>query len=65
VAEIVRLLDGPLASVRSASKYFYRHTPMEQDPALMRLMREVRRLVVQRMEATTFGGLVRREEAGK
>jgi hypothetical protein len=31
----------------------------------MRLMREVRRLVVQRMEATTFGGLVRREEAGK
>ena len=30
LAEIVRLMDGPIASVRSASRYFYAHTPIER-----------------------------------
>lgn len=58
LAEIVRLMDGPLASVRSASKYFYAHSPIEQNRALTKLFREIRDAVARKMEATTLASLV-------
>ena len=30
LAEIIRLIDGPLASVGSASLYYFEHTPIEK-----------------------------------
>ncbi|MDD4870893.1 MAG: Rrf2 family transcriptional regulator [Kiritimatiellae bacterium] len=58
VAEIVRLMDGPIAPVKSASKYFYKKSPIEKSPVMLKLMKEVRDLVSEKMEKMTFGSLV-------
>jgi len=58
VAEIVRLMDGPIAPVKSASTYFYERSPIEKSPVMLKLMKEVRNLVSEKMEKTTFGGLI-------
>lgn len=60
VAEIVRLMDGPIAPVKSASKFFYKSSPIDRSPVMLKLMKEVRDLVSEKMEQTTFGGLVGR-----
>src|SRR5215831_13381314 len=31
IAEVIRLLDGPLAPTESVSKYFYKPTPIEKE----------------------------------
>jgi len=54
LAEIVRLFDGPLAPTPSASKYFYRSTPLEQEKKILRLMREIRDYIAQRLESLTL-----------
>jgi len=58
VAEIVRLMDGPIAPVKSASTYFYQRSPIEKSPMMLKLMKEVRDIVSEKMEKTTFGGLI-------
>jgi len=58
VAEIVRLMDGAIAPVRSASRYFYEWTPIERKPAMLKLMKEVRDLVAKKLEKTDFADLV-------
>lgn len=65
IAEIVRLMDGPLAPVESVSKYFFAHTPTEKDKALSRLFKEIRDLVAEKMESTTFESLSRRRRQAK
>ncbi len=60
VAEIVRLMDGPIAPVKSASKFFYRSSPIDRSPVMLHLMKEVRDLVSEKMEKTTFGGLIKK-----
>jgi Rrf2 family transcriptional regulator, cysteine metabolism repressor len=57
VAEIVIITDGPLAPVNSASKYFYSHTPSENNRPLSRLFREIRDMVAKKMEETSFADL--------
>jgi Rrf2 family protein len=54
IAEVVRLVDGPLAPVRSASENFYQPTPLEASPAFSKLMREVRDAVADILENTTL-----------
>ncbi len=58
LAEVVRLMDGPIASVRSASKYFYAHSPIERNRALTRLFKEIRDIVARKMETTSLKSLV-------
>jgi Rrf2 family transcriptional regulator, cysteine metabolism repressor len=58
LAEIVRLLDGPLAPVGSASKYFYQSTPIEKSKKLLDLFKEIRDLISRKMEKTTFADLL-------
>lgn len=65
VAEIVRLMDGPLAPVESASKHFFAHTPIEKDKALARLFKEIRNVVAKKMESTTFESLSRRRRQAR
>jgi Rrf2 family transcriptional regulator, cysteine metabolism repressor len=60
VAEVVRLLDGPLAPVVSASKFFYQGTPVEKHPNLLRVFREIRDYASRRLEATSFADLARK-----
>ncbi len=58
IAEIIRLIDGPLAPVDSVSQYFYRPTPIERHPQLLSLFRDVRKLTIDKMETTSFADLL-------
>lgn len=58
VAEIVRLIDGPLAPVESASKYYYDHTPIEKSPKFLSLFKEIRDYISQKLEQTSFEDLL-------
>ena len=58
VAEIVRLMDGALAPVESVSKYFYEHTPIEQNKKLIALFKEIRDYIANKMEKTTFKDII-------
>ncbi len=58
LAEIVRLFDGALAPTESTSKYFYRPSPIEKERRLLRLFREIRDLVSNRLEAATIADML-------
>lgn len=58
LAEIIRLIDGPLAPVGSVSKYFYESTPIEQSKKMMGLMKNIRDYISDVMETTTFADLI-------
>ena len=50
LAEIIRLLDGPLAPVESVSKYFYQHSPVEANKGLIRVFKEIRDYAAKKLE---------------
>jgi Rrf2 family transcriptional regulator, cysteine metabolism repressor len=54
LAEIVRLIDGALAPTESVSKYFYETTPIEKERKLLRVFKEIRDIVSERLEKTTI-----------
>lgn len=58
LAEIVRLFDGALAPTESTSRYFYKPSPIEKERRLLRVFREVRDLVSDRLESTTIADMV-------
>jgi len=58
LAEIIRLLDGPLAPVESVSKYFYEHSPVEANKSLTRVFREIRDYAAKRLEHTHLSDLL-------
>jgi Rrf2 family protein len=58
LAEILRLMDGALAPVESASKYFYEHTPIEGCDKLLGIFRDIRQYISDKLEKTTFADLV-------
>lgn len=58
LAEIVRLFDGALAPTESASRYFYRPSPIERERGLLRLFKEIRDLVSDRLEAVTIADIL-------
>lgn len=60
LAEIVRLLDGPLAPVESASKYFYENTPVEKHKKLLSVFIDIRNYVSAKMEKTNFADLIKK-----
>jgi Rrf2 family protein len=59
LAEIIRLMDGALAPVESASKYFYENTPIEQHKKLLNVFIDVRDYVADKLEKTTFADLIK------
>jgi Rrf2 family protein len=58
LAEVVRLLDGPLAPTESVSRYFRGQTPILREKRLTALFREIRDLVADRMEHTTLADML-------
>jgi len=58
VAEIVRLMDGALAPTESASRYFFSHTPLEKEKKLMKVFKQIRDYIAQRLETLTLADLV-------
>ena len=54
LAEIIRLFDGALAPTESVSEYFYESTPIEKEKNLVRLFREIRDYIADKLEHTTL-----------
>ena len=58
VAEIVRLMDGPLASTESVSRYFFADTPLSKEKKIIKVFREIRDYISNRLENLSFADLV-------
>ena len=58
LAEIIRLLDGALAPTESVSLYFYQSTPIESEEGLVRVFREIRNIVAEKLEKTTLADVM-------
>lgn len=50
LAEIIRLIDGPLAPVDSASVYFFNHTPLERNEKVMAVLKDIRDYISGKLE---------------
>jgi len=54
LAEIVRLFDGALAPTDSVSENFYEPTPVEREKSLIRVFKEIRDYVSDKLETTSL-----------
>jgi len=54
LAELVRLLDGALAPTESVSRYFYGHTPIEDEPRLRSVFKGIRDHAAKTLEGRTL-----------
>lgn len=58
LAQILRLIDGPLAPVESVSKFFYAHTPIERSRKLLAVLKDIRDYTATKLEGTSLKDLV-------
>ena len=58
LAEIVRLMDGALAPTESVSEYFYANTPLEKEQKILKVFKEIRDYISNRLETITLKDLV-------
>ncbi|QRN84654.1 Rrf2 family transcriptional regulator [Clostridia bacterium] len=58
LAQVVRLMDGALAPTSSVSEYFYSDTPLQQEPGVLLIFREIRDFISDKLEATTLADFV-------
>jgi len=58
LAEVIRLIDGALAPTESASKHFYESTPVEREKKLLRLFKEIRNYLSNKLEGTSLRDMV-------
>jgi Rrf2 family cysteine metabolism transcriptional repressor len=61
MAEVIRLMDGPLAAVGSVSEKFHASTPIERSRALLGVFKEIRDYTAAKLESTTFADLAAAE----
>lgn len=58
LAEIIRLFDGALAPTESVSENFYESTPIEKEVQLVRVFKEIRDYISEKLETTTLADVV-------
>jgi Rrf2 family protein len=58
LAEIIRLFDGPLAPVDSASQRFYESTPIEKEAKILGVFKEVRDSIAGILEGKTLRDII-------
>ena len=58
MAEIIRLIDGPIAPVASVSEFFYRHTPSERNRKLTECFKGIRDYTVKKLEGISLDQLI-------
>lgn len=58
IAEIVRLMDGALAPTESVSKYFFSDTPLNKEEKIIRVFKEIRDFISDRLEGLKLSELV-------
>ncbi|MCF7955723.1 MAG: Rrf2 family transcriptional regulator [Phycisphaerae bacterium] len=57
VAEIIRLMDGALASTESVSKFFYSDTPLAKEMKILSVFKEIRDYISDRLEKLKLSDL--------
>ena len=58
VAEVIRLMDGALAPTLSVSKYFYSSSPLEKEKKVMKVFKEIRDYISNKVERLKISDLV-------
>ena len=58
VAEIIRLMDGALAPTLAVSKYFFGHTPLEKEKKIIKVFKEIRNYISNKVEQLKISDLV-------
>jgi Rrf2 family protein len=58
LAEIIRLLDGALAPTESVSRYFYESTPIEREKPILKVLKDIRDYIAEKMESTSIADVV-------
>lgn len=58
IARIIRLMDGALAPTESASVNFFSHTPLEQEKKAIKVFKEIRDYIANRLEHLRLSDLV-------
>jgi Rrf2 family protein len=58
IAEIIRLMDGALAPTESVSKYFFSSTPLGKEKKIIKVFKEIRDYISDRLEALTLADLI-------
>lgn len=61
VAEVIRVMDGPLAPINCVSVMEHEPCPLEDRCGLKWLWKEVRDMVAEHLEKTTFDDVLRRQ----
>ncbi len=59
IAEIIRLFDGALAAVESASENYYESTPLEKNNELLAIFKDIRDYIANYLENTTIADLLK------
>lgn len=62
IADVIRIMTGPLAPSRSVSVNFYGETPLEASPAFHGLVRRVRDAIAEILETTTLEDVLAEEK---
>jgi Rrf2 family protein len=62
VAEVIRVMDGPLAPINCVSVMEHEHCPLEDRCGLRYLWKEVRDMVAEHLEKTTFKDVLNRSQ---
>jgi len=58
IAEIIRLMDGALAPTESVSVYFFSPTPLSREKNLIKIFKEIRDYIANRLESLKLSELV-------
>lgn len=59
LAEVIRLFDGALAPTESVSENFYESTPIEKEKKLVKVFKDIRDYVSQKLEKTTLADIIK------
>jgi Rrf2 family cysteine metabolism transcriptional repressor len=57
-AEIIRLMDGALAATDSVSRYFFSDTPLSKEKKIIKVFKEIRDYIAERLENLTLADLI-------
>ena len=58
IAEIIRLMDGALAPTESVSKYYFSNTPLAKEKQVIKVFKEIRNYIADRLEALKLSDVV-------
>ena len=58
LASIIRLMDGALAPTESVSRYFFSPTPLQKEKKILKVFKEIRDYIAQRLEKMMLSDLM-------